>query len=212
MGIAERREREREARRAALLDAARELLRERGFAGTTTKAIAERCELSEATLFFYFGSKEEILVSLLFEGIDSWARGLVRLEKQRLAPAEKLARLWKYFADVRREHPEYFLLSAYLAQPTATADVTEEVRAQIARRSGENFARLARLLEQTTGLADGRIAADLLWGAFFGVMALRDARVNLGARPHPSDRELTAMFRALGGGFAQNTAAKGGER
>ncbi|TAN47596.1 MAG: TetR/AcrR family transcriptional regulator, partial [Betaproteobacteria bacterium] len=111
MGIAERREREREGRRAALLEAARALLLERGFAGTTTKAIAERCELSESTLFFYFGSKEEILVSLLFEGIDYWARGLERLEKQALPPAEKLARLWKYFGEVRKEHPEYFLLS-----------------------------------------------------------------------------------------------------
>lgn len=212
MGIAERREREREARRATLLEAARGLLLERGFGGTTTKAIAERCELSEATLFFYFGSKEEILVSLLFEGIDYWAKGLERLEKQSLPPAEKLARLWKYFGDVRSEHPEYFLLSAHLAQPRATADVTAEVRAEIVHRSGENFARLARLLEETTGLEDGRIAADLLWGAFFGVMALRDARVNLGAKPHPTDRELTAMFKALADGLAADGAAKGGRR
>lgn len=212
MGIAERREREREARRGALLEAARELLLERGFGGTTTKAIAERCELSEATLFFYFRSKEEILVSLLFEGIDYWAKGLERLERQALPPAEKLARLWKYFGDVRGEHPEYFLLSTLLAQPRATADVADEVRAEIVRRSGENFVRLARLLEETTGLDDGRIAADLLWGAFFGVMALRDARVNLGAKPHPTDRELTAMFKALADGLAANSAAKGGKR
>jgi len=212
MGIAERREREREARRSALLEAARELLLERGFGGTTTRAIAERCELSEATLFFYFGSKEEILVSLLFEGIDYWAKGLERLEKQSLPAAEKLARLWKYFGDVRSEHPEYFLLSTHLAQPRATADVAVEVRAEIVRRSGENFARLARLLEETTGLGDGRIAADLLWGAFFGVMALRDARVNLGAKPHPTDRELTAMFKALADGLAADGAAKGGRR
>ena len=212
MGIAERREREREERRSALREAARELLLERGFAGTTTKAIAERCELSEATLFFYFRSKEEILVSLLFEGIDYWAKGLERLERQTLPAAEKLARLWKYFGDVRNEHPEYFLLSAYLAQPRATADVTEAVRSELVRCSGENFARLARLLGEATGLGDGRIAADLLWGAFFGVMALRDARVNLGAKPHPTDRELTAMFKALANGFAGNDAAKGGPR
>lgn len=212
MGIAERREREREARRATLLEAARELLLERGYAGTTTKAIAERCELSEATLFFYFRSKEEILVSLLFEGIDYWAKGLERLAKQSLPAAEKLARLWKYFGDVRGEHPEYFLLSAHLAQPRATADVTGEVRAEIVRRSGENFARLARLLEETTGLEDGRIAADLLWGAYFGVMALRDARVNLGAKPHPTDRELTAMFKALADGLAADGDGKGVRR
>ena len=59
-----------------MLDAARQLVRERGFNGTTTKLIAERCELSEATLFWYFQSKDEIFTSLLFEGIDFMARGL----------------------------------------------------------------------------------------------------------------------------------------
>jgi len=210
MGIAERREREREARRAALLEATRALLLERGFAGTTTKAIAERCELSEATLFFYFGSKEEVLVSLLFEGIDYWQQGLEKIGKQALPPAETLARLWKYFGEVRSEHPEYFLLSAYLAQPRATADVAEEVRAEILRRSGENFQQLARMLEQATGAANGRLLADLLWGAFLGLMALRDSRANLGAKPHPSERDLAATLKTILEGIL--VAGKGGGR
>lgn len=70
MGVQERRQRERQARRSAVLDAARLLVRERGYNGTTTRQIAEACELSEATLFFYFSSKDEIFTSLLFEGID----------------------------------------------------------------------------------------------------------------------------------------------
>lgn len=70
MGVQERRQREREARRKAVLDAARELVRERGYNGTTTKQIAAACELSEATLFWYFKSKDEIFTSLLFEAID----------------------------------------------------------------------------------------------------------------------------------------------
>ncbi len=197
MGVAERREREREARRTAILEAARALLMERGFTGTTTKQIAERCELSEATLFFYFQSKDEILVSLLFEGIDFWARGLDRIAKLELAPEQKLARIWRYFGEVRNEHPEYFHLSAYLAQPQATANVTDEVKAEIVRRSGENFQRLARLMATVLGVPNGRPAADLMWSAFLGLSALRDSRVNLGSKPHPNDRELGASLSML---------------
>ncbi len=69
MGVVERRERERQARKGAVLEAARQLLLEKGFRGTTTREVAKRCELSEATLFFYFKNKDEILVSLLFESI-----------------------------------------------------------------------------------------------------------------------------------------------
>jgi AcrR family transcriptional regulator len=65
MGVAERRERERQARKGAVLEAARHLLLEKGFRGTTTKEVARRCELSEATIFFYFKNKDEILLSLL---------------------------------------------------------------------------------------------------------------------------------------------------
>lgn len=197
MGVAERRERERVARRTTILEAARALLLERGFTGTTTKQIAEHCELSEATLFFYFQSKDEILVSLLFEGIDFWARGLDRIAKLELPPEQKLARIWRYFGDVRSEHPEYFHLSAYLAQPQATANVTDEVKAEVIRRSGENFQRLSRLMAEILGVSNGRPAADLLWSAFLGLGALRDSRSNLGGKPHPTDRELNAHLGML---------------
>ncbi|MBI5481108.1 MAG: helix-turn-helix transcriptional regulator, partial [Deltaproteobacteria bacterium] len=50
MGVQERRQREREARKKSVLDAARSLVRERGFNGTTSREIAKACELSEATL------------------------------------------------------------------------------------------------------------------------------------------------------------------
>lgn len=69
MGVSERREREKQARMSGFLDAARDLLLEKGFTGTTTKKIAERCEMSEATLFFYFKNKDEVFASLLFESI-----------------------------------------------------------------------------------------------------------------------------------------------
>ncbi len=76
MGVAERRERERQARKDAVLDAARNLLLEKGFRGTTTKEIAQLCELSEATLFFYFKNKDEILLSLLFVIVWTYNRYL----------------------------------------------------------------------------------------------------------------------------------------
>ena len=87
MAVADRRKRERMARREAILKAARGVLMNRGVRGTTTKEIAEQCELSEATLFFYFQSKDEILLSLLFESIEFWARGLEALAARQLPPA-----------------------------------------------------------------------------------------------------------------------------
>ncbi len=202
MGIQERREREREARRTAVLDAARSLVREQGFNGTTTKKIAERCELSEATLFWYFKNKDEIFVSLLYEGIDFMARGVDDAFATDGTPETILSRLWKFFGRVHDEHPEYLHVFTYLAHPQATAAVTDEVREELARRSGDNFRRFAALLQEHLGVADGRLLADVLWAAFSGLTVLQDSRVNLGAKVHPTQREMRQAFQLLLNGVA----------
>ena len=59
---------ERETRQA-ILDAAAELLGERGYRATTTRAIAERAGVNEVTIFRQFGSKKGLLRAL----VEGWA-------------------------------------------------------------------------------------------------------------------------------------------
>ncbi len=197
MGIKERRERERQARRSLVLDATRELVRERGFTGTTTRQIAKKCELSEATLFFYFKSKDEILTSLLFEGIALMRTGLDEIAEAELSGPERVARLWAFFTRVRQEHPEYLQVFAMLAQPQRTGSVSDELREQIARRSGENLRSFATILAETVGPERARVAADLVWGAFAGLAVLRDSRLNLETPLHPDADDLEVALDLL---------------
>ncbi len=201
MGVQERRERERQARRRSVLEAARELVREHGFNATTTKQIAARCELSEATLFWHFRSKDEILTSLLSEGIDFMARGMQEIIAADGPAEQTLHRLWDFFTEVRETHPEYFHVFGYLAHPQSTAVVDDGVKAEIARRSGDDFRILGDYLAGLLGRERGRVAADLLWGAFVGLMVLRDSRANLGAEAHPTAEDLTAAFALLAHGM-----------
>ena len=202
MGVAERRERERQARKDAVLDAARSLLLEKGFRGTTTKEIAQLCELSEATLFFYFKNKDEILLSLLFESIQFWEAGLEKLAQSKLDPEKRLDQIWRFHEKVNEEHPEYYVISAYLAQPNALQGVSEEIKEEITRRSGRNFQRLAELLEVVTGQPDGKHLADTLWSTFLGLMILRDSRVNLGHEEIRSGaRDRATAFGIMKEGF-----------
>ena len=180
MGVAERRERERQARKATVLDAARRLVLEKGFRGATTKEIAEQCELSEATLFFYFKNKDEIMLSLLFESIRFWGDGLRKLEESKLTGEKHLDEIWQLYENIGDEHPEYFVIFAYLSQPNSLQGVSPEVKDEIIKISGENFRRLARLLETVTGQRDGKHLADTLWSTFLGLMILKESRVNLG--------------------------------
>ena len=202
MGIQERRKREREARRAAVLDATRALLQERGFVGTTTKEIAKKCELSEAAVFWYFRSKDEIFVSLLFEGIAFAGQGIDKIAASTAGPEKKLTRLWDFFKRMRDEHPEYFQVFTYLAHPQSTAAVNDETKEELARKSGDNFRKLADLMNEIAGGKNGRLLADLVWSSFVGLMVLRDSRVNLGAKRHPNAKELNSLFKLLLSGIA----------
>ena len=206
MGIKERRQRERRARKAAVLDAARELVRERGFNGATTKQIAERCELSEATLFFYFKNKDEIFTSLLFDGIDFMGEGLDAIIARNISPKRKLEEMWKFFRRVSSEQPEYFHVFAYLANPRSTASITDELRDELAKRSGDNMRRFAAIVAEAVPEGNARQIVDVIWASFLGLVLLRESRRNLGAKAHPSDRELGAALQLLIDGLARPLA------
>jgi AcrR family transcriptional regulator len=73
--VLSRRDRERLARRRAMLDAARAVFAERGFEQATLDEVAERAEFGKGTLYNYFpGGKDEILRAVLedlFDGVEA---------------------------------------------------------------------------------------------------------------------------------------------
>lgn len=66
-----------EARRRAILDAARAVFEEEGFDRATMSAISQRLGGSKATLYGYFASKEELFVACLEEEIAAQTGELV---------------------------------------------------------------------------------------------------------------------------------------
>ncbi|NGO74190.1 helix-turn-helix transcriptional regulator [Streptomyces sp. YC504] len=78
--------------REELLAAAAELFTEHGYAATTTRAVAERAGMRQATMYHYFAGKEDLLVELL-EGTVTPSLVLARtLLADDNSPAEE--RLW----------------------------------------------------------------------------------------------------------------------
>jgi AcrR family transcriptional regulator len=51
--------------RTEILDAAASLFAERGYAGTSTRRIAERAGMRQASMYYHFAGKEDILLALL---------------------------------------------------------------------------------------------------------------------------------------------------
>ena len=62
-----------EARRQAILDAAAEAFRERGFDAASMADVAARVGGSKGTLYNYFSSKEELFVAVMMDGAKAQA-------------------------------------------------------------------------------------------------------------------------------------------
>jgi AcrR family transcriptional regulator len=113
MGIKERQERDREAVRRAILDAARELFVAEGFQNVSIRKIAERIEYSPAAIYGYFPSKDDIFFALAEEGFRLLGDPASVRHDPALKDAPPLERVravfWRLY-EFSRDQPQYFAL------------------------------------------------------------------------------------------------------
>ncbi len=161
--------------RQELLAAAGELFTTRGYTATTTRAIAERAGMRQATMYHYVSGKEELLAELL-EGTVTPSLALAEsLLADRELPAER--RLWELCrADVELLCAGPHNLGALYLLP----EVRAERFAAFRSARGELRRAYAALLAATAvgaALPPGELAlrADLLFALIEGViLAPRD--------------------------------------
>lgn len=176
--------------REELLAAAAELFTVRGYAATSTRAVAERAGMRQATMYHYFGGKEDLLAELL-EGTVTpsllLARGL--LADGGDAPAE--ARLWRLCrSDVELLCGGPHNLGSLYLLP----EVRTERFAGFSRMRGELKAAYGRLLAAAKSSAlwdedELALRNDLVFGLIEGVILIHRSGPE---RPVPAFASATA--------------------
>jgi AcrR family transcriptional regulator len=150
--------------RQDLLDAAAELFTERGYAATSTRAIADRAGLRQASLYHYFGGKEDILAVLL----EGTVRPSLRMADALSArPASATAKLWALCRyDIELLCTSRYNLGALYLLPELR---TERFAGFRTERAGLKAAYRALLV--ATSDVDTRV--DLIFGMVEGVILTR---------------------------------------
>ncbi len=82
-------ERRKELRHAAIIDAARELLVSKGYAAMTLEDVSAEVGVSKPTLYLHFSSKEELAVCVLVEAMKN-AEEQLKLLEVKLTPAQTM--------------------------------------------------------------------------------------------------------------------------
>jgi len=100
MGISERREREKTERRKMIMNSAKELILGNGVEGVSMSDIAQKIELSKATIYLYFPSKDELFNEICEESANAFIESVRPRLEEGITGLEALKRYWTAFLEV----------------------------------------------------------------------------------------------------------------
>jgi AcrR family transcriptional regulator len=154
--------------RAALLDAARQLLEQHGYPGLTFGALADRTGLARPTVYEYFASKDDLVVALCEREIGRQAE-LVRSRLEGASgPRERVAAFVRAQLDLAIDEPRL------VAPPGADVPVGATARARIRELHRQLASTLTEALADVAG-PDGALLGGLVQGVVnAAVLRIRD--------------------------------------
>ncbi len=195
MGVAKRKEREKQEMRERIVEAAAEVFIQEGYEKTSIRTIAERIEYSPATIYLYFKDKNELLFAVQQVGFD-----ILRREMQALFgltnPRERLRELGKLYLYFAQKYPHYYNLMFVLMAPT---EVLEEHKPW--QRGKEVFAFLQNTVQECIDqdlirATSAKDYAFFSWAFLHGVVMLNNTcRVRV--MEQTEEENQTMMQRAL---------------
>ncbi len=178
MGIAERREREKEQRRNTILDAAEKLFIANGVANTTMDEVAEEAEFSKGTLYLYFKNRDDIFFGVNLRGLNilkSLFEEAIATEGNGLCKVREIGKAYYRFSQ---EFPNYFTI--FMSFDPEKMDITdmESNGYKCHHCSEEVMGVVANAIQ--IGIDDGSIRPELdpmktayiLWGQTTGIIQI----------------------------------------
>lgn len=178
MGLEERRRKEKEGRKNAILKAARNLFFEKGFAPVTVERIAQKAELSKGSIYLYFNSKEEIYAQILLDDVDKFQSKITVLPQEGKCASEMLLELARVYVDLFLTDRELFRILMNFMLHAGNLNLPEEFRSHLIKKTNKTAEAIEKILQR--GIDAGEFSPDIhlrrtrnaIWGLLNGVIAL----------------------------------------
>jgi len=177
MGIAERKEREKELRSESIIDAAERIFFNRGFEHATMNDVAEEAELSKGALYLYFHSKNELCMAILQRSLRILKEIFEILrDDKKLTGIEKFPKLAKLFITFAKEHSNHYKSLLSYREHRENCPATGKIILSTIEENKNINRIIANILKM--GQDDKTIKKDIdadklslaLWGNFTGIM------------------------------------------
>lgn len=177
-----------EETRERILDAARRLFVERGYAGTSIRDIAEDLRMTKGSLYYHFSSKEELLNALMTPLVAEQDGFVTDLRAAGTMTAGLLARL----VDIFDEHAS--LLRSLFGDPSVVREMV--VRHQLPER----LIALQRVIgggDEPTAVLRGRCVLGVIHAGVLAVGDLRAKASQCTGEPYAQRSRLTGEQKAF---------------
>jgi len=178
VGLEERRKREKENRKNAILKAARKLFFDKGFRDVTVESIAKKAELSKGSVYLYFKSKEEIYTQILLSDIDKFHKVIANLMQEDQSSSAMLMGLANIYADFFMNDRELFRIMMNYMLNTDHMNLPEEIDHLIVEATNKTVDIIEEIF--TMGIRSGefppyidlRQKRNAIWGLLNGTISL----------------------------------------
>ena len=187
--IAERKLRDKQARRAQILSAARRIAELEGWPNVTVRRLSDEISYSQPVLYAHFGSREGILAAVAIEGFREIGLALEKARKRAKSgnTVESVAAAYLEFAASSPALYEV-MFSLSLSVPFGDAATPPELR----------FA-FAQLLELFPGQGPkSEVLTELLWASLHGIAELTRTKRFPRSRQKERLRALVELFTSPG--------------
>jgi AcrR family transcriptional regulator len=183
--IAERKLRDKQARRANIIQAARRIAELEGWSNVTVRRLSDEISYSQPVLYAHFGSREGVVAAVAIEGFQELGLALEKARKRvkRGSPVEAVANAYLEFAaSLPAVYEAMFSLS--LSIPFDDAATPSELR----------FA-FSQILELFQGQSSNPpVLAELFWASLHGIAELTRTKRFPPARQKERVKALVGLF------------------
>lgn len=183
--IAERKLRDRQARRAQIISAARRIAELEGWPNVTVRRLSDEISYSQPVLYAHFGSREGILAAVAIEGFEELGLALEKARKRvrRGGTVESVAAAYLEFAASSPALYEV-MFSLSLSVPFGDPATPPELR----------FA-FSQLLELFQGQSSKpEVITELFWASLHGIAELTRTKRFPRSRQKERVKALVALF------------------
>lgn len=158
MSTKQRKEKEKEARRTAIVAAAERLFAAKGFDGVTMDDVALEAGLAKGTLYLYFENKESLYVAVVVRGAEILAEMMARGAARETKGIDRAYATGVAFYEFSKEYPFYFRMLMDAEPRCHWGDVSEPVRREFAARNLDAWKIVVDAVR--TGIRDGTVRPD----------------------------------------------------